>query len=811
MTVVSGAFRRGPRRGRLATLLAVTMVLSACASSSPSARPSAQPPPSSLGPVRVGSWSIDRVSTDNRAQPAVTLDGLSHLDAGHGSWVTYGSRQAGPTSRWTPAVWESTNARTWEPSAVAGAAAGGAVTAVGSTRGLDVLGGTIGQGTQVVPVMWWSTDGVRWSGPVRLPVPDHANDVAVNAITSGPHGWVAVGGPHDHVGTTSPVWRSDDGRTWRLATQPARLAAGAHGLPPASLVSVVATAGHYYAVESSTPIVTSDTEEVQGVVPAIWTSADGDHWRRQELGRTAGMAQSVVATPSGLVVSLPGTFDAASLDGTHWSSVQTANGKEPTGQLLVVDGTVVGVDYDSSSWGSGDDQVDIESGNPSKASDGLTVTGSDVGLPDGLQSDGQNGTQVLAGTDGHRLIVGDGQRHHWDIWVGDTDGSWTAMDTSTIPGPRRDQADSIEGLAADGRVAVAVGATVERDPDSGGSGTPSQARIWYSSDRRTWHRATVPPGVANLAAVTRAGAGFVAVGQDADDRPPSTVLLRAGTSGAEPVVLRSVDGRTWIRAASGASTGLGGFIPTAITSTADGLVMAGADLQGGPTIWTSSNGANWSPVALPSAEGSVQWRGLCATQGEVVVVGVEPGSDQPDDGQSDPDTAGQDAPALLISSDDQHWQAPAQDLALPDRSDGGRLNACTFGAGSQLVAVGTSDQANGDEVAMSLTQPDPTARPTTALMDGSEPPFDGQLVRAVAWGGGTFLAGGDSGELDPAEADPAIWSSADGRTWHRLEEPVAILDDPLASDLDAATPFGSGVVLAGNDADAAAALTTPAG
>ena len=54
-----------------------------------------------------------------------------------------------------------------------------------------------------------------------------------------------------------------------------------------------------------------------------------------------------------------------------------------------------------------------------------------------------------AGTDGNHLILGDGQRHHYDIWVGDLDGSWTSMDTSAITGPRRDPADVVEGLAAD--------------------------------------------------------------------------------------------------------------------------------------------------------------------------------------------------------------------------------------------------------------------------------------------------------------------------------------------------------------------------
>lgn len=116
--------------------------------------------------------------------------------------------------------------------------------------------------------------------------------------------------------------------------------------------------------------------------------------------------------------------------------------------------------------------------------------------------------------------------------------------------------------------------------------------LWTSSDGRSWQPARVrdrPAGRLFLSRVTAADdGGFLAVGAV---EPP-------GGTGADGLVLRSGNGRTWRQAADpvGAIPGDGVQRLHDITADDDGLVAVGVD-DGDPVVWEARDGRAWEVAA----------------------------------------------------------------------------------------------------------------------------------------------------------------------------------------------------------------------
>jgi hypothetical protein len=99
------------------------------------------------------------------------------------------------------------------------------------------------------------------------------------------------------------------------------------------------------------------------------------------------------------------------------------------------------------------------------------------------------------------------------------DGVWVAQEIDTSL-----QRASIDTFVAGGGSVVAVGSIVERDRRLGDR---TLLAIWVASDGATWERAIVPVEVAPGLKVAHVGTEFVGIGS------------------GEPLVVASVDGRTW--------------------------------------------------------------------------------------------------------------------------------------------------------------------------------------------------------------------------------------------------------------------------
>lgn len=190
------------------------------------------------------------------------------------------------------------------------------------------------------------------------------------------------------------------------------------------------------------------------------------------------------------------------------------------------------------------------------------------------------------------------------LWISTDGRTWGGITPPGATGAR------VAGIAADGSVAVAVGWR-------GSERTPTGSAVWTSTDGRTW---TPAPDSTDLKAgqmvgvsVAPGGHGFVAVGTDADQR--------------EAIVWLSRDGRTWTRIASPTF----GYHDqkvrmTAVATTPTGIVAVGNYLfgtqYGFARVWTSPDGRDWTVAPESATFGQGEMLGVAATPSRAVAVGT---------------------------------------------------------------------------------------------------------------------------------------------------------------------------------------------
>lgn len=267
---------------------------------------------------------------------------------------------------------------------------------------------------------------------------------------------------------------------------------------------------------------------------------------------------------------------------------------------------------------------------------------------------------------------------------------------------------------------VAVGSTETETGDGSGA-------AWYSLDGSNWQPADALPEAVNtsIEGVSNGPSGLVAVGFDY----AGEALL--------PAIWRSADGRNWERVADSDLTR--GQIGS-IAGGGNGYVALGVDFEDGSSlIWTSADGADWSPVqVVPGVDFESVINGLEAVGQGYIAYG----------------SAADGTARIWYSADGASWQT-AIDFASTQEST---VNDVAVGS-ERLVAVGA--HYTGD-----------TARTLVwTSTDGinwqrSDADLDGELIGTSAAGAG-FFAVGAVPEANELRFSAGVWSSIDGIAWQR--------------------------------------------
>lgn len=285
----------------------------------------------------------------------------------------------------------------------------------------------------------------------------------------------------------------------------------------------------------------------------------------------------------------------------------------------------------------------------------------------------------------------------------------------------------------------------------------------------TWSQASLPQtsGLDHpLRAVIGTGAGFLAGGKDDTD----------------PLLWTSADGRSWEPLRGGPSVGE----VDAFASFGGRIYAAGSHgttIDAAPTVWSSADERHWSALTLPDGRGAV--RALAAGPGGLVAAGSEPGGSSylwrsPDGVQWQlvdlkaggvlpgerlaftslvATTNGYVALAVATSA------LPATPLALLTSSDGTHWSrvagADMPGAGAQTATVVQQQGPAAGNVSVAL-QPAPAS--ITALA------VDGERVLALTINTDLRWRPRDNAIIN--HIAPAVWASADGRSWSWVDEPL---------------------------------------
>jgi hypothetical protein len=188
----------------------------------------------------------------------------------HGPFVAVGSyhRMGALVTKTRAEVAFSHNGKSWTTVSTAGPVyADAAMTGVAyGHNGWVAVGYEVG--AVDTPIVWLSPDGTHWRRAAHPPV---ARYDQLAGVFHGPHGYLAVASGLDGVAGT---WASSDGQTWTGGGQ-TELSGAIIGQLAASGTGWLATGQ-------------------QDGEPAVWSSADGVHWRRAADGRVFTGGQTMV-------------------------------------------------------------------------------------------------------------------------------------------------------------------------------------------------------------------------------------------------------------------------------------------------------------------------------------------------------------------------------------------------------------------------------------------------------------------------------------------------------------------------------------
>lgn len=317
--------------------------------------------------------------------------------------------------------------------------------------------------------------------------------------------------------------------------------------------------------------------------------------------------------------------------------------------------------------------------------------------------------------------------------------------------------------------------------------TPTTAAPSPLSLPGAWQRvgASVMTPIVGIFDMTETASGLVAVGFD----PGEEDFRQNG------VILTSTDGVNWSRLAEDdPALNLGAVLIYGVTDGGPGLVAVGFGCEddaepcmGYPTVWTSGEGTSWdrSP-ADPDVFGE---------SGALVdVVNTEHGLVAAGGFYTGDEEAPLMQPTVWLSPDgiewERVWQGEAYDYSAATLITG--FQALATSAEGHVVGVGTATDDQGDFVGAVWTSADGRS---WERIDPNSPTFASNTdsdvaVQDVAWGPGGFVAVGSDGGTEIA-----IWHSPDGLTWTRADT----ADQPFEyiGTLSAVDTLGTGWIAAG--------------
>lgn len=155
---------------------------------------------------------------------------------------------------------------------------------------------------------------------------------------------------------------------------------------------------------------------------------------------------------------------------------------------------------------------------------------------------------------------------------------------------------------------------------------PARPVVWRSSDASRWESIPLADdafgsGVAGIAAITRGGPGYIAVGTLIDTLSPQDPVSTRVWPPTDGAIWTSPDLQSWTRVEPARDL-FGGQEDQAITSVVairDGYIAFG-NAGGAAGAWSSADGQRWERVELPgSASGQIE--AAVVMNGEVVGIG----------------------------------------------------------------------------------------------------------------------------------------------------------------------------------------------
>ncbi len=463
--------------------------------------------------------------------------------------------------------------------------------------------------------------------------------------------------------------------------------------------------------------VVAGTETAGGgsTAATIWTSRSGRRWTAHALAGTDGRALAAVS------------------DGTR---------------LVVVGSVGTGSSQRAAVWlspGPGRLPVPV----PSQASLSAPVSPSSPG--------GATMDLVAAGTVG--LVAAGSVGGLTAVWYSSAGTTWTQEPAAERLVNRR--GGSLTSLLVYPAGILAAGTVAD------GSQTGSQ--LWASTDGIHWASAGggafSPPGDHVVTGLTWNGRELVAVGAV---RATATWLPAAWVSPGGEAWSQTIEDFPQSFPAAGGGSALRAVASDQTAAVGTGSFVAVGGTTAAPAAWTSANGEEWAPLALPGAAATADLVGTAG--GTTVVADAVPGQ-----------------PWVLVrgrSRSSSTWLAPARATAQP-------VGFARFG-GELYLAVDVAGPAPGAAEAVVARSAGGTAWQVVATLRGAR-------VNDLAVVGASLVAAGVAG---PSSAG-RVWTSTDGVTWSASAAGVPAV---------AVTAAGGSLVVAGTASVAGRpAAATPAG
>jgi len=313
---------------------------------------------------------------------------------------------------------------------------------------------------------------------------------------------------------------------------------------------------------------------------------------------------------------------------------------------------------------------------------------------------------------------------------------------------------------------VAVGSWADRP---GGSLRPA---VWMSPDGRSWSGGAIgraaPFGHGDrvISSIAHRGGQFVAVGVDS-------------TSGRlRPAEWTSTDGLSWKRVhlAHQLDPGRDDRQLVSVKAGALGYLAVLVDTASGAShssIWRSSDGRDWQPMAGGTLPGANVFVSTTRQQGPIAIAVGEVNSGYDGDG------------AIWVSADGTRWEAAnAPSLGGP----GEQYVSSVAWMGQLFVAVGY-ETVNSTSHPLAWTSADGRSWARTSMPTPISPDTSARALAVTATPNG-LLASGSAGPL------MGLWKSSDGTRWDVADPPEELRHRVGHVDTTALAVAGDRVLLA---------------